>query len=259
MSVSIDLLVRSLLGLGASRQKVGAVISRVASVGVESGRTDHLSGPVGIEAPGFDDQVLSARGQASRPLSICDVAPDPEPSGSSCPRVRERESMTVTYTNTRRDLLAFNFYFLTHGRWMLRFGTVFLVVTSLINVTTLDGARSASENAATFAVLEAMALLIAAVVLVLIVLVSVAFMSGTGLFCERTITVTEESLTESTAVNTQLIRWPGVAKVVRAGHQILVFVGPAAAHVIPRRAVRSQEEWDLLYKSIVDAYRAAHA
>jgi len=163
---------------------------------------------------------------------------------------------TVTYTQTKRDLLAFYFHVMTRRTTMLRAGGVCVAASSLINAMTIDWSKS--DAWAVFVVLESLFLLFLAALLLVIVCASVAAMKGPGIICEHTVTFTDESITEVTAFNTQVVRWPGVSKVVRSDGQIAVFLGPAMAHVIPRRAVGSLEEWDLLCGSIMDRFHSAH-
>jgi hypothetical protein len=57
-----------------------------------------------------------------------------------------------------------------------------------------------------------------------------------GLFCEHTISLSDEALTEVTAVNETRHLWAGVCNVAETSKHIFIFVAPNAAHVIPKRA-----------------------
>ncbi|HWB58462.1 MAG TPA: YcxB family protein [Chthoniobacteraceae bacterium] len=57
-----------------------------------------------------------------------------------------------------------------------------------------------------------------------------------GLYCQHTIALSEKELIETTEVNEGRHSWKGVLKVVETPRHIFIYVGPNAAHTIPKRA-----------------------
>jgi YcxB-like protein len=59
--------------------------------------------------------------------------------------------------------------------------------------------------------------------------------------------LTEEGLTESTAVGETRTRWSGVDRVEQSADYIYIYTSPAAAHVIPKRAFPAAEGAEAFY------------
>lgn len=69
-----------------------------------------------------------------------------------------------------------------------------------------------------------------------------------GLFCEHTITLTNEALIEVTPVNEGKHLWSGLHSVIDTPQYIFIFVAANAAHIIPKRAFPSPEAADAFFK-----------
>jgi YcxB-like protein len=68
-----------------------------------------------------------------------------------------------------------------------------------------------------------------------------------GLFCEHTITLTDDALIEITPVNEARHLWAGLHSVVNAPHYVFIFVAANAAHIIPKRAFANPEAADVFF------------
>jgi hypothetical protein len=96
-------------------------------------------------------------------------------------------------------------------------------------------------------------------IIMLVVLVSSLFADpGSGL-SEHTITLTPESLTEVTSLNTNVVKWGGVRRVVRLRNYLAMYVGRSVAHVVPRRAFATAQEWERFCDLALDSFRASQS
>ncbi len=79
-----------------------------------------------------------------------------------------------------------------------------------------------------------------------------------GLFCEHTITLFDDALFEETPVNRGEHRWAGIQSVTEAAGHIFIYIGPNAAHVIPKRAFADTTAERAFYERAQELYRRAH-
>lgn len=68
---------------------------------------------------------------------------------------------------------------------------------------------------------------------------------------DHTLTLDESGLTEATPYNTSVYKWKAIQKIVQTKKYLFLYVAQQMAHVIPRRAVSSEEEWSHLHDSIL--------
>lgn len=78
-----------------------------------------------------------------------------------------------------------------------------------------------------------------------------------GILCEHTLTIDPEGLTEVTPVNEGRHYWKGVHRVDSTPEHILIYIQPAMAHIIPRRAFASPEQADLFFRAAAGYHQAA--
>ena len=74
---------------------------------------------------------------------------------------------------------------------------------------------------------------------------------------EHTVTLTEESVIETTAFNRNEQKWSGIIKVDRTRHYLFIFVSPYSGHVIPRRAFATVAEEEVFYNEVQARQKAA--
>lgn len=166
--------------------------------------------------------------------------------------------MTVTFRSRITDVAIGSVVLLlrTPLGWLL-LGAL-NVLTLPATLRSVSGLGSGVTPVVTVIILQGF-LTTAALVLSALIAVAVALMSRRGVLTDHTITFDDESLTETTDVNTGVHHWTGISRVVRWGGVILVVVSPGMAHIIPRRAVESREQWDSLYIALARAHRGARA
>jgi hypothetical protein len=167
--------------------------------------------------------------------------------------------VSVTYTHTRRDSLAFT------AHWALHSAVIWSLLGLLVVVTLPETMRSlrpgwplAGRIAAAVA-LEAIPVFLVVVLTGIVTALIYALYANPGVYTSHTITADGSGLTESTSVNDTTFTWGGVRKIARSSGHIYIYVGPWMAHVIPRRAVSSQEEWDGLYSDLLALQASASA
>lgn len=166
--------------------------------------------------------------------------------------------VTVTYTNTRRDLraLAAHHYPRARSTWVSL--GLFVLATTPITVSSLEIDFGPVVNVLTVATIEAILTGILSAFYALIIVIALAFQRHPGILTEHTIDVGPDGLTESTDVNVTMTKWPGVSKVQRTRRHLFVYTGPGMAHIIPRRAFATKDDWDR-FSETVTAHQRAHA
>lgn len=76
-----------------------------------------------------------------------------------------------------------------------------------------------------------------------------------NILTEHTLQITDEGIVEQTSQTRHETRWPGVQKLGVTPRHLFLYLGPSAAHVIPRRAASDEAMW----QRIVAACRTRHA
>lgn len=165
--------------------------------------------------------------------------------------------MSVSYRNTRRDILAFTAHHYVRGPWNWVFLVGFVLATLPATISRLSPKNGVFVNTLVTFVAEALLLLFLIGVPVLILLMSLSRRGGIGTLDEHLLIVDRDVLTEQTVVNTSIVKWAGVRKMLRTRNYLFVYVGPGMAHPIPRRAAASADEWERLCTVILDAYHGA--
>jgi hypothetical protein len=167
--------------------------------------------------------------------------------------------LTVTYTNTLVDVLALNanhFFRNWPNRVALALCGLFILQVAL-DAT----ADSPDLGYRVFGVifLEVVGLAIAVALMAAVTAAVAVFQNKTGILTEHTVTVDDEGVSEKTAVNEGLARWAAVTRIAWTGWHIFVYVGPNAAHMIPRRAFDSESEYDKLHETLVMLWAQSRA
>jgi hypothetical protein len=157
--------------------------------------------------------------------------------------------MTVRYTNTFRDILAFCFYHYPRSPVVLgTYGLGFLLISAVI-FQSLPSDIPPAAKALSFLVLETLAFGFVAAIFTLTVVASMVSRRNKSILTEHVITLTESALCEETAYNKSETRWAGISHVARTRRYMFVYLAQYQAHVIPRRAFESDADWNSFFKT----------
>jgi len=150
--------------------------------------------------------------------------------------------MTITYTNTRRDLLAFQLYHqwrspllpLVNGACLVFMGCLFLRATQDIPI--------APRIAATVLFLLVLLPMLLAVQLALLTLN--LLLRKAGVSAPETVTLSDSGVRIKTATSLQDHQWAGIKKLRRTRRHLFIYLAPSIACVVPRRAFANAAEWE---------------
>jgi len=78
-----------------------------------------------------------------------------------------------------------------------------------------------------------------------------------GLFCEHTVTLTDDTAIETTHLNEVKTLWPGVHSVVNAPRYIYILVAANAGYIIPKRAFADPEAGNAFFNRAVQLWSDA--
>lgn len=70
-----------------------------------------------------------------------------------------------------------------------------------------------------------------------------------GLFCEHTVAIDPEGITETTHLGETRASWRGIYRVDSTADHILIYLQPGLAHIIPRRSFASPDEADQFFRT----------
>jgi len=159
--------------------------------------------------------------------------------------------MTVTYRNTFRDRLAFAAYHLPRNPFLLAVMIgLFLLITFQ---SIVPAVRSGPADKPLFAriiafiIVELLLLLLILAFWTLITLVTMVSRRNKTLYCERTITLSDEAFVTESQYGRSETRWPIVQKLARTRTHIFMYLSQESAVIVPRRAFESFAQWDTFY------------
>ncbi len=159
--------------------------------------------------------------------------------------------ITLKYKNTLKDTLAFTRYHHTHS-WPLRIiFAVFVLVTLKSVVTSIPSGYPLGVRIITGFLMEILLLSVFTGVMILISILNMISRRNQTFHTDHTITLEESGLTEATPYNTSVYKWKAIQNVVQTRQHLFLFIAQHMAHVIPRRAVTSEEEWSNLHDTIL--------
>jgi hypothetical protein len=168
--------------------------------------------------------------------------------------------MTVRYRNSISDLLWFNAYTIPRLRGMQIIFLLIVLVFGYLFASTLRPMRvPVPTKYAWFTLLMVGALLFVAVTTVLFTLVSSFPRYGRAVSEEHTVSLTGEGIVEQGTHSRHTIAWAGVRRVRRTRRAVLIYLTDTAAHIIPRRAFDSSDDFDRFFRFAVERMRAAGA
>ena len=146
--------------------------------------------------------------------------------------------MTITYANTRRDLLAFQLQHLRRSPigWLpvALVGLMFFMMASEQPLATRIFAT------VIFLILQLPVLLAFYVAVLTLNLV----LRKAGHSPPETVTLSDAGLQIKTATSLQEHQWAGINRVCRTRRHLFIFLTPSIACVVPRRAFANDREWE---------------
>ncbi|MDZ4179067.1 MAG: YcxB family protein [Coriobacteriia bacterium] len=167
---------------------------------------------------------------------------------------------TVTYTNTRVDLLAFTAFHYLRSPWTWIGMAALIVFTLPPIIASVPWRLGLVFGGLMVFIFEAAVVTFVIAVMIATVLASVVLRDGAGVFTEHVLSFDQQGITERTDINASVFTWQGIQKVVRASdYYIFIYVTPGMAHLIPRRAVASDDDWDRLFDQVWTFYQGARA
>lgn len=166
--------------------------------------------------------------------------------------------MTIRFINTRRDLIAAQWYLLRRNRGLR---ILLLPVASFILYSsfTYSGVHDKSVAfKATYAIVYLILVLgVGAAGGMAVAALNVLFFKGKGVLGEHTLTITEEGLEETTAYNRTINRWSAMPPVWATSGYHFIFITEHMAHLVPRKRPLLEGDLGAFIAAVED--RIAHA
>ena len=159
--------------------------------------------------------------------------------------------MTLAYRNTFCDRLAFAAYHMPRNPLMLLMTVgffLFITFTTLVPaVRDLPVDKPAIVRVVAFLFVELLLALFIIMFWAVITLLTMISHKNKPLFCDKTITLGEETFIGESQYGKSEIRWAMVQKLARTRRYIFIYLGQENAVVLPRRAFESSTQWDTFY------------
>jgi hypothetical protein len=157
--------------------------------------------------------------------------------------------MTISYRNTRRDVLNFVMYHYLRSPTMIVIALgLFWVVFTAVRPVLFDGKHSAMVACVAFLFMEGLALCFLVVVVVLTTFAEILSRGNKTALTEHAITVEDSGLIEETSFNRTEFKWSGIQKLGKNSDYIFIYISGASAHVVPTRAFANASERDEFYR-----------
>lgn len=154
--------------------------------------------------------------------------------------------MTVRYTNTFRDIMAFCFHQYSRSPLILGAYVCFSLYVGIDLAVSMPGGLSV-HKAVTILIADLGLLGLLTGLYAVSIVTSMISRRNKTLLTEHVLTLSDECLVEETVYNKTELKWPGVQKLTRTRGHIFIYVAQHAAHAVPRRAFRDDSEWDAFY------------
>jgi hypothetical protein len=162
--------------------------------------------------------------------------------------------VTIDFTNTLIDLVRFNLYHASRRvlNWVIIVGgALFLSRTMRFDQ---PGVRAVA-----FVMFFICMVLVLFGVTALISCVSYAPSKNRGVLGKHRLTLTTDTLTETSPVSQGTWSWAGIPKVSRNAAYVFIYVQQNMAHIVPTRSFPSRAEADRFYQFVVDTWGVARA
>jgi hypothetical protein len=156
--------------------------------------------------------------------------------------------VTISYRNTFSDVMALCVYHCLHLPLLIG---VFACVIAFLSYVYWTLLPREIELVPKLLVVAAVDLIFASVFVALSpLLIALTYISRKNktILTDRTVTLFEDSFVEESSYSRTEAKWLSLQKLVRTRKHIFLYVSQHAAHAIPRRAFKTQEEWDDFYE-----------
>ena len=154
---------------------------------------------------------------------------------------------TARYTTTRSDILRFYIHHYGRSRGFLAFQIVLLALLSHSFFRALPPEEPVVVQIIVFATFFLLAVAFLLLLFFGSIAVHVFSKKNKTVTTEHTITLKEEGFLEETPFNTTEHTWAAVQRLRRSRNYIFLYIAAQLAHVIPRRAFSTEEEWNAFY------------
>ena len=125
---------------------------------------------------------------------------------------------------------------------------LFITFTSMVPaVEKLPADKSATVRVIAFIFVELLLAVMIVAFWAIIILLTMISRRNKPLFCDKTITLGEESFVGESQYGKSELRWTMVQKLARTKRYIFIYIGQENAVVLPRRAFESSTKWDEFY------------
>lgn len=158
------------------------------------------------------------------------------------------QGMTVRFTITFGDYLAFSLYHYLHSPLILGIYGICFALTTYVNVGVVSEVNTMAGKIITFVILEAAIVGFLALILGIAMVLGIISRRNKTILTEHTITVADDILVEETAFNKTEQKWAGVQKIARTKRHLFIYIAQHLAHVIPLRAFADKAESDAFYE-----------
>jgi hypothetical protein len=166
--------------------------------------------------------------------------------------------MTIHFRNTFRDMLAFARYHHIRNWFVWVLWGIVLAITTAQTIQSVPPQMGVVGGAVfvIFTELLVACLWVAIVSTIVIVYMAASRTRNKTFLTEHTLTLTPEGVTAETPFATMTHTWAGIVRVARTSNHLFLYIAHDAAHIVPRRAVASQGDWDRLYEYVCRATAA---
>jgi YcxB-like protein len=153
------------------------------------------------------------------------------------------------FTATRGDLFKFYIYHYFHSWGFVAVQIVLLAFLSHSFYRALPPEAPAAAKVIVFGMFFLLGVASLAILFFAGIAVHVLARKNRTITTEHVIILAEDGLREETPFGTTERTWAAVQQLRRSKNYIFVYIAAHQAHLIPRRAFGTQEEWDRFYAS----------
>ena len=167
--------------------------------------------------------------------------------------------MNVKYRMTVRDLAAFNLHYFVHNWIFLALYGVMLFFSVKNQLAVFHSPMSPGRITFVLVVATVIWAVLIALMFVLGFLICLLPSTLRNTLTEHTIELTDEGVLEVTRQTRLETRWAGVQRLGVTRRYLFLYFGPCVAHLIPKRSVSDEAEWNGIVAECQRRYAAARA
>lgn len=166
-------------------------------------------------------------------------------------------NVKISYTNNRRDLLAFQVHYLWRSpvTWLVNAAGLGCLCFIFFQSAEIE-ALAPRIVATVFFVVMFFPVLLAAEIAILVLSV---FLRQTGSRELEQVTITENGLLLETKLSRQNHQWAGINRIYRTRDRLFIYLLPNMACIVPRRAFEGEREWNDFSELCLRCQQAAGA